>query len=73
MLLKVQIYDSQSQENILVVNQRENDKLHHCVNVEFSWEVIYEISQLWELYYAIFHCKLNFIRGLKYMSVFDKT
>jgi hypothetical protein len=56
-----------------VVNQRKNDRLHHCVNVEFSLEVIYEISQLWELYYAIFHCKLNFIKGLKYMSVFDKT
>jgi len=36
MLLKVQIYDSQSQENILVINQRINDRLHHCVNVEFS-------------------------------------
>jgi hypothetical protein len=46
MLLKVQIYDSQSQENILMVNQRENDRLDHCVNVEFSLKVIYEISQL---------------------------
>jgi hypothetical protein len=40
MLLKVQVYDSQSQESIFVVNQRENDRLHHCVNVEFSLEVI---------------------------------
>jgi hypothetical protein len=63
MFLKVQIYDSQSQENIVVVNQRKNDRLHHYVNVEFSWEVICEISQLWELYYAIFYCKLNFIEG----------
>jgi hypothetical protein len=46
MLLKVKIYDSQSQENILVVNQRENDRLHHCVNAEFSLEIIYEIFQL---------------------------
>jgi len=49
MLLKVQVYDSQSKENILVVNQRENDRLHQCVNVEFSLKVIHEISQLWEL------------------------
>jgi hypothetical protein len=46
MILKVQVFYSQSQENILVVNQRENDRLHHCVNVEFSLEVIYEILKL---------------------------
>jgi hypothetical protein len=46
MPLKVQVYDSKSQGNILVVNQKKIDKLQHYVNVEFLLNVIYEISQL---------------------------